>query len=152
MSDWSAFIDALLDDLVTQVPALRDATLHRYGSWDPEELVAEGSEHHLALWPAGEVAEEASALVTGPAGDLLLQTYDLLYWESAGDESSRGVLDEDAAASLLDLQNQIRARFYIAANLRLGGSAQVRYAGTRLMTRSSTVRWIQIAVRVWQTS
>ena len=151
MSDWATFVDALLADLTVQVPALRDAIVHRYASWDPEELVAGAGEHHLAVWPAGETAEDASPLVTGPGGDLLVQTFNLVYWEDAGDESARGIVDEQAAAELLDLQNEMRARFYAVANRQLGGAARIRYAGTRLATRSGQTRWIQIGVQVWQT-
>ena len=150
-SDFATVVDAIIDDLTTNVPGLRDALPHRYAAYDPEQQVAEAGEHHLAVWPTAEDADTPEPLVTGPGGDILTQLYAVLYWEHAGDESSRGILDEEVARDLLALHNAVRARFYAIENVRLGGTMDTRYAGARFPERSSSVRWFAIAVRVRQT-
>jgi hypothetical protein len=146
-SDFADVVDAIVADLTTNVAGLRDSIVHRYSAADPEQLVAEAGERHLAVWPTAEDADTPTPLVTGPGGDLLTQLYAVLYWEHAGDESSRGTLDEEAAADLLALHNATRARFYAVENVRLGGTTQTRYAGARFPERSGQVRWFAIAVR-----
>jgi len=136
-----------MTDLTTNVPGLRDVREHRYSPYDPEELVAEVGERHLSIFPLAATAQEAVPLVTGPGGDLIIETYRITYWEDAGDESSRGISDEDAAADLLTLAEDVRDRFYAVENLRLGGSEYVRYVGTVLPERSGQVRWFAIGVQ-----
>jgi len=150
VSSWQSFIDAAMFDLTTNVPGLRDVREHRYSPYDPEELVAEVGERHLSIFPVAATAQEAVPLVTGPGGDLIVETYRITYWENAGDESSRGVSDEEAAADLLTLAQQVRDPFYAIENLRLGGSEYVRYIGTVLPERSGQVRWFAIGVTARQ--
>ena len=146
MSDFETFIDILAADLKVNVAGLRDCIVHRLGAWDPAELEAAGAEHHLAIWPAGEgLDEQALPLTTN--SNLLRQTYRLLYWEPSGDESSRGELDEPAAASLLDLQNATRARLYEITPVALGG-AILQYRGTAFPERSSSVRWFAMQLTI----
>jgi hypothetical protein len=137
-------------DLTTNVPGLRDVREHRYSPYDPEELVAEVGERHLSVFPVAASAQEAVPLVTGPGGDLITETYRITYWEHAGDESTRGLSDEEAAADLLTLAEDVRDRFYAIENLRLGGSEYVRYIGTVLPERSGQVRWFAIGVTARQ--
>ena len=144
-SSWQSFVDAAMLDLTTNVPGLRDVREHRYSPYDPDELVAEVGERHLSVFPIAAQAQEATPLVTGPGGDLITETYRITYWEHAGDESSRGS-DEEAAADLLTLAEDVRNRFYAIGNLRLGGSEYVRYIGTVLPERSGQVRWFAIGV------
>ena len=146
VSSWQTFVDAVMADLTTNVPGLRDVREHRYSPWDPEELVAEVGERHLSIFPVANQALEATPLVTGPGGDVLLATYRITYWEHAGDESIRGASDEDAAADLLALAEDVMERFYVIANLRLGGTELTRYIGTAFPERSGQVRWFAIGV------
>jgi hypothetical protein len=142
-SDFEVTCDAILADLTSSVSGVRDAITHRYAPWNPEELVAEDGNRHLAVWPLAEGAEASSPLTTN--SHMLTQLYRILYWEPSPDESLQG-LDEDAAADLLSLQNAIRARFYIAANQTIGGNFQVWYEGTTLPERSLRVRTFAMTV------
>ena len=146
-SSWQTFVDAIMADLTTNVPGLRDVREHRYAAWDPEELVAEPGERHLSVFPVAASAREAEPLVTGPGGDLLVQTYRVTVWEHAGDESARGIADEQAAADMLDLEEATMLRFYVVANLRLGGTELTKYIGTALPERSGQVRWFAIGLQ-----
>ena len=150
-SDFETVCRAISDELLTTVPGLRDALPHLLAAYDPEQQVAEAGERHLAVWPLAEDPDTPTPLVTGPGGDVLIQQYAVLYWEHAGDESARGMLDQDAAIKLFALHNAVRARFYDVDNVRLGGTSETRYAGARFPERSGQVRWFAIAVRVTQT-
>lgn len=142
---FTAFCDALLDDLTTNVDGLRAVRVHRYATYDPEQFGADVGERHLGVWPSADL-ESAVPLVTGPGGDMILQAYQVAYWEHAGDESSRGVSDEGAAADLLGLLEATRTRLYAVANTFLGGAELVRYLGSAWSDRSGVVRWFQIGV------
>jgi len=148
-SDWSLFVDAVVADLTSGVPGLADPSLivHRYSPYDPGQLVAEVGERHLAAFPVSDVAQEASPFTTAPGGDLLVETYRIVYWEHAGDESSRAVSDEAAAYVLLELAAATRDRFYVIANLTLSDATQVRYIGMAFPERSGSVRWFALGVR-----
>ena len=148
-SSWQTFCDAVIADLNTNVPALRgdSVRIHRYSPYDPEDQMAEVGERHLAVYPIAAQAAEATPLVTGPGGDLITETYRVTYWEHAGDESSRGQSDEEAAAALLELAEDVRNRFYVVANLRLGGTELTRYLGTAFPDRSGQVRWFAIGLQ-----
>lgn len=148
-SDWATFIDAVVDDLTTSVPGLADPALviHRYSPYDPGDLVAEVGERHLSVFPVADIAQEASPFTTAPGGSLLAETYRVVYWEHAGDESSRGVSDEDAAYDLLELAQATRERFFVIANLTLSDATDVRYLGMAFPERSSGVRWYALGVR-----
>jgi hypothetical protein len=146
-SNFQTFCDAVVDDLTNNVTGLRDARVHRYAPWDPEQLIADGGERHLAVFPAAEAADESIPLVTGPGGDMLIQVYRVVVWEDAGDEASRGVADEDAAADLLELLEAVRERFYKIANTFLGSTELTKYVGAALPDRAGQVRWFQVTVR-----
>jgi hypothetical protein len=133
-------------DLTTNVPGLRDVREHRYSPYDPEDLVAEVGERHLSIFPVAAQAADATPLLTGPGGDLIIETYRITYWEHADDESTRGVSDEEAAADMLTLAEDVRDRFYVIANLRIGGTELTRYIGTALPERSGQARWFAIGV------
>jgi hypothetical protein len=149
VSSWSTLCDAVLLDLTAGVPGLRGAIKHRYSPYDPEELIAEAGERHVAVYPVAASAQTAEPLVTGPRGDLLTEVYRIVYWEDAGDESSRRISDEDAAANLLDLAQAVRDRFYVRENYAIGGSdvMDTRYIGTALPERSGQVRWFAIGIQ-----
>lgn len=148
-SDWSLFVDAVIGDLTASVPGLADPALivHRYSPYDPGDLQADVGERHLSVFPVADSAQDASPFTTAPGGDLLTETYRIVYWESAGDESSRAVSDEDAAAALLELAQATRDRFYVIANLTLSDANQVRYIGMAFPDRSGQVRWFALGVR-----
>jgi hypothetical protein len=142
-SSFRTVVDAIIEDLENNVPALRGVLVHRYAGWDPAQLIAEAGERHLAVWPAPDRIDTSAPLTTD-GGKLLVQLYQVLYWEDAGDESSRGVLDEEAAADLFELIEAIRARFFIRANVFLGGTDYLEYVGSTGAERSMAVRWFQI--------
>lgn len=148
MSFFQTFVDALVNDLTTNVAGLRNARIHRYAPWDPEQLMSENGDRHLAVFPAAEAVEDAVPLVTGPGGDMLVELYRVIYWEGSIDEPARGLVDQQAAADLLELMEATRDRLYVTANLQLGGADHVRYAGATLPERSGLVRWFQIGVQV----
>ena len=50
--------------------------------------------------------------MTGPGGDILLQSYQIAYWEHAGERHPGDTSDEAAAADLLELLEE-RARLYV---------------------------------------
>jgi len=149
VSDWSGFIDAVVADLTANVPGLADPNLivHRYSPYDPGDLQAESGERHLSVFPVADAAQDATPFTTAPGGSLLTETYRVIYWESAGDESARGVSDEDAAYALLELAQATRERFYVVASLMLGGAPEVRYLGIAFPDRASGVRWYALGVQ-----
>lgn len=146
MSDWSVFCDEVAAELKISVPGLRDALVHLYAPYDPEELTADPGEHHLSVFPVADSAQEAVPLTTD-GGAQHVEIYRILYWEHAGDESSRGIADTDAAKDLLELAQATRNRFYKRDNLFIGNSSLVRYVGTVFPDRSGIVRWFAIGVR-----
>jgi hypothetical protein len=147
-SDWSTFVDAVVADLTSGVAGLADPALivHRYSPYDPGQLEAGAGERHLSVFPVNDVPAEASPFTTAPGGDLITETYRVVYWENAGDESSR-VSDEAAAGALLELAQATRDRFYVVANLTLSDATQVRYLGTQFPERSGAVRWFALGIR-----
>jgi len=149
-SSWQTFVDAVMADLTTNVPGLRDVREHRYSPWDPEDQVAEVGERHLACYPVAGQPMTAERAVTGPGGDLWTMTYRITYWEHAGDESARGISDEEAAADLLALAETTTLRFYAIENVRLGGADYVSVVGAALPERSGQVRWFAIGVQARQ--
>ena len=144
-SDFETFCDAVIADLQANVRALTDVKVHRLLPYDPEELQADG-DRHLSVFPVADTPDVAEPLVTGPGGDLLNQTYRVLYWEDAAGESSRAIGDTEAAATLFELHNAIRARFYAAGNTFLGGTEYTRYLGSVFPDRAGLVRWFTIGV------
>jgi hypothetical protein len=146
-SSWQTTVDAIIEDLLTNVPALRNAIPHRYSPYDPEEQTAEDGRKHIAVFPVAASAQTAEPNITGPRGDLLTEVYRIGYWEPAGDESSRGTSDEAAAADLLETAEKVRDRLYVAANYQIGGTVDTRYIGTAFPERSGRVRWFAIGVQ-----
>ena len=140
--------DAIVDDLLNNVSALRGALPHKYSPYDPEELTSSAGERHLSVYPVASTAQTAEPHITGPRGDLLTEVYRVVYWEDAGDESARGISDEQATYDLLELAQAVRDRFYVNANYRLGGTRETRYVGTALPERSGQVRWFAVGVQV----
>jgi hypothetical protein len=146
VSSFRGVVDAILADLTTNVRELEGVLPHRYGGWSPERLLADAGERHLAVWPDVDAPDTARPLTTD-GGKELVQLYQIVYWEDAGDEASRGVLDEEAAGDLLDLTEAVRARFFRRANVFLGGVDLLEYVGASTANRSGTVRWFQITVQ-----
>ena len=48
---------------------------------------------------------------------------------------------------MLTLAEDVRDRFYVVANLRIGGTELTKYIGTALPERSGQVRWFAIGVQ-----
>jgi hypothetical protein len=142
MSDFSTFCAAVVSDLTANIGALSGVTTHMLAPWAPEERVNDGKAH-LAVWPVADLTERASRLMLG--ADDVEQVYKVAYWEPAGTESDRQVLDTTAAGLLFDLQNAIRARLYRAA-FAVTGYYRIFYTGTQFPERSSQVRWFEMEV------
>jgi len=47
---------------------------------------------------------------------------------------------------MLQLRDDVRARFYIIANLTMAGAFHVRYLGTALPDRATGVRWFTLTI------
>lgn len=144
-SSWETFCTIVAADLQNNVTGLRDALLHVWIPYDPEELVADVGEHHLSIFPVATTAQEASPLTTD-GGQLLTETYRILYWEHAADESSRGVADPEAARALLQLASDVRDRFFLRSNVFLGQTEYTRYIGTVFPDRSGLIRWFAVGI------
>ena len=149
-SDFQTTVDAIIADLQANVAAIGlipAANIHRYGPWDPQEdMASPGDGNHLAVWPSVEGAESATPLTTGPGSDLIEQRYAVSYWENIGTEGGAGVRDETASAALLTLHNAVRARFYVVANLTLGGAHFTRYLGSTFPARATGTRWFTLTI------
>jgi len=149
-SDFQTTVDAIIADLQANVAAIGTipaANVHRYEPWDPQEMQASpGDGNHLAVWPAIEGAESGSPFTTAPGGSELEQRFAVSYWEHIGTEGGAGVRDEVASAALFTLQNAVRARFFIVANLQIGGADQVRYLGTTFPSKATGVRWFTLVI------
>lgn len=146
-SNWQTTCDAIMDDLLSNVPGLRDAVPHRYSPYDPEEQTAEDGRRHIAVFPVATTAQTAEPSVTGPRGDLLTEVYRIAYWEPSGGESARGASDEAAAADLMTLAEDVRDRFYVNSNYRIGGTVDTRYIATAFPERSGQVRWFAVGIQ-----
>ena len=88
----------------------------------------------------------AEALTTGPGSDELEQRFAVSYWEHIGTEGGAGVRDEVASAALFTLHNAVRARFYIVANIQIGGAFDTRYLGTTFPSRATGVRFFTLTI------
>lgn len=142
MSDWETFCAAVVTDLTANVGALSGATTHILAPWAPEERVNDGKKH-LAVWPKAEIGAQSSRLMLG--ADDVEQVYAVLYWEPAGTESPRQVLDVAGTSALFDLENAIRGRFYRAA-FAVAGYYRIVYNGTQFPERSGEVRGFETEV------
>jgi hypothetical protein len=143
VSGYAVMCEAIAADLAAQVSGLSAATQHLYVPWSPEELAAMSGERHLAVWPVTE-AETAEPFVTN--GQLLRQTYAVLVWENAGDDPGRLRTDVPANKGFLDLAEAVRDRFFLKANIRIGGADDVRYTGTSFPEQVSLVRWFFVGL------
>lgn len=157
-SDWEVLCDAIVTELTTNVPAISGSNvpvLHRYTAQDPEELQADPGERHLAVWPFPAETETVRPLVTMPGGDVLTQRYAIMVWEHVGAQGEQGQVDEVAAKVFLQLHNDIRGRFYVKANMKLGSPTvpvtESRYAGSIYGERAGLVRWFALTVLVDRT-
>lgn len=142
MSRFTDVVDAIVADLTTAVPELGSAKLHRYAPWTPQELEPDGS-RHLAVWPMTN-AQRADPVIMGPPTHYLTQLYRILVWENS--PTDRGVEDEAAVAALYDLHDAIEARFELVQNEAIAGAFRVRYQGTALPERSSSVRYFEMQI------
>lgn len=151
MSDWKTVCDAIATDLTGNIPALAGVKVHKLAPWTPEQAIRD-QDRHLGIWPGGDVnpatLEAEDAQPSTNFGHQLNQTYYVMYWEPSETEVTRGLLDEPAAESLMDLQNAIRDRFYVEANQTLGGSALVWYGGSTFPDRAGPIRWFAVQLLV----
>ncbi len=149
MSIYSDLVDQIVTDLTTTVPKLMSATVHKYAPQDASALIADESSH-LAVWPVGETPSETSQIFTMSAIDVAVDLQ-VLYWESAIGEAERGMPDEEAAAEMLELIDDVRARFLSNANRIASGSYNTRWVNVTIgmggAQDSSLVRWFVASIR-----
>lgn len=126
---WRAVVDAWVADITGNVDGMADVVVHPYAPWSLELLYVERNERHLAVWP--EPDAEATTPFTTDGGQMTEQDYVVVVWEDAGPESSRLIDDDAANGDWLDLAEAIRARFFVAANVRIGDPLIMR---TRYMS------------------
>jgi len=142
-SDFETTCTAISDLLTVNVTGMGAVTVHKLVPWDPAELVADG-DRHLAVWPVADTPEVTEPLTLDSLN--AVQTYRVLVWENAGVESSRQVLDEQAASDFLQLQNDTRRMFHPFRTF--ANTWKVRYRGTAFPERPSTVRWFEMEITV----
>ena len=142
-SDFETTCQAIADLLTLNVNGLADATVYLLAPWNPAELIPDG-QRHLAVWTTGEDAETTEPLTLDSLNSV--QEYRVLVWEDGGTESSRGVLDDQAASDFYQLHNDIRRMFHPFRTF--SGVWKVRYRGVRFPERSSQVRWMELGVTV----
>ncbi len=114
---WRTICDAWIADITTNVPTMADVVVHRYAPWSLENLYAEVGERHLAVWP--EIEAETMEPFDTSGGQMVVQDFIAAVWEHVPD-LERAQDDEEADGRWLDLHEAIRARFFVAANVRLG--------------------------------
>ncbi len=131
MSVIASVVQAWADKLQSTIPDLEDAKLHLFAPWSLEALGATTNERHLALWPAAEPEVVSGFVAASPPGDLATQSFVILIWEDASEESVRRMDNEQANLDWLDLHEAIRAQLYDLNNQGLGDSnaSNVRYQG-----------------------
>lgn len=131
MSRLADIVDAWVEKLQTTVPELVDAKTHGYASWSLEALSALVNERHLAVWPQAEPEVVAGYLAGSPPADLSTQTFSILVWEDASEESVRRMDNEQANLDWLDLHEAIRDQLYDLNNQHLGDplASNIRYKG-----------------------
>ena len=148
MSTFSATCDALIEDLLDHVPTLQvdSNNIHRYSTWFPEELTADGA-RHLAVFPASENFDSANTIGAPLGGHFRVQTFVILVWEPSNFEAERGVTDEEGTAAFLDLYEAILARLYVTANQSMAGSWKQWFQAAQVPDRVGTVRFFRIALQ-----
>lgn len=147
MSTFSAACDALVEDLVDNVPALavEPENVHRYEEAFPEQLVSDGA-RHLAVYPTGD-GFDTSVTDGAPLGaHLREQVFAILVWEPAPD-GSRAVGDPEGAAAMLDLYEAVLARLYVTANQTMAGAWKQWFVGAETPRRTLQVRYFRAFVR-----
>jgi hypothetical protein len=149
---WVDICDAWVAELTTNVAGLQAAKTHLYAPWSVEQLLAGQNEIHLAVWPQSEAEEAENFLTDG--GRLAAQSYVVMVWEDASDQSARQKDSDAPNAAWLTLHEDIRSRFLELDNIRLGDDPaaphvmDTRYngvafdltAGVRVMALRFTVR------------
>lgn len=159
-SDWQDVCDAIIAELQTGATSGKGAVaglgpdvvpegrVHRYETWDPEELVDDGK-RHLAVWPAAE-GEEVVDEESAEGAHSFYQYYDLMVWESAKASATRRVRSQDRTAAFLELHRAVRGRFYLTVNERLGGTQQTWYRATQFAEHLGKTRWFRMRIRAVQ--
>lgn len=150
---WKSVCDAWVDDITANVDGMAEVTVHRYAPWSVEAFFASTGDRHLAIWP--EFDAETTEPLTTAGGRIFEQRFLLAIWEDASEESARRIDDEAANAAWLELQEAVVARFFVAANVRLGMVAADNPVDTQYLAGSfepaSTKRIMRLNFRVRRT-
>jgi len=140
--------DGWMADITSTVTELTNATPHLYAPWSPEYLGDAGKGRHIAVWPEPNPEEVIPAVVGSPPSDFLIDTYNVIVWESAAADVTRIADDKAANAAWLDLFEAVRARFYVQANTSVGVTGgYTRYVGGNFGIRG-TVRFFSLVFTV----
>lgn len=149
---WEGICQGWADDLVREVPLPASSRIHLYAPWSPELFHAAVGETHVAVFPLGDGMESVAPLATGMLPtDLITTLFEADVWVGAAAEDSRLVEDQAADLAWLQLAQDVRARFYVQANGRIGEphAMDTRYRGSRVgtingcrfLSVSFAVRW-----------
>ena len=112
--------DAWLADIQDNVPALVDATQHRYAAWSLEMLGDVGGGRHIAIFPLPKNSTTRPYTVGSLPANLEENFFRGVVWESAMAEATRLVDDEDANGAWLDLYETVKARLMVQSSTSLG--------------------------------
>lgn len=138
--------DAWLDELTTTVPGLGSAQVHRYTVRSPERLEPDRY-RHIAIWPDSDgLAETFAPLAIGgeTSPSLVRLNLHLLVWEPSAEMDNQRA-DETGWGNFLDLVDEIRDRFVVNANKRLGGAMTTDWERVEYPRSPGSVRWARIS-------
>lgn len=150
-SHFTAVCDWIISDLEANVAACAQAHTHRYAGWDPSQLLVGVGERHVAVWPLAE-GQTAEPMTIG--GHRLRSAYRVLYWEHSGDDLETGTVDEEGAAQMLAIHDQIVDRLYAWTNQIInadGHTFKVSYDSTAFPEFAGQARWFSIGFIVDRT-
>lgn len=144
-SSYADVVDAMLATMRANVfPDITERNVRRYAEW-PVSVMENDNERHIGCWLGSSASEAVRPLTTGTFGGsgMLEQLYELVYWEpSPTEEQQEQRMDPDAAKRLFGYSDAVKARFYDADSLHLGGSFSVSFQGLAAWGLGRGVRFI----------
>ena len=147
MSSFSTTCDAIIEDLLDNVPTLQvnPENVHRYSEAFPEDLDPDGS-RHLAVFPAADRFDSPSPNEGALGFHVRKQGFTIMVWEPATGVADRQVSDEESAATFLDLYEAVQARLYVDANQSMANAYRQWFFGSEVPIRGQSSRWFRIHV------
>lgn len=142
--------EAWANELTTSVSSLGSAKVHLYTARGVERLEPDRF-RHVAIWPASEGQAESMeplAIGAGTMPSLVRLELHLLLWEPSPEMDNQKA-DEDGWANFLDLIDEVRSRFLVHANQRIGGAMRTEWSSVDYPRSPSAVRWARIRFLVY---